>query len=166
MQTARENGATIAPAGSTTEPEPELTDEQWLLIADLFPAPEPSPLGGRPRASLRSCCEGIIWVLRTGARWKDLPRCFPSPSTCWRRFDEWTSSGLWEHAWSRLLRRLDARGKIDTKETSADGTFASAKKGANASARPNAAKARRSWSSPMRAACRLPRTSLAPVLTK
>jgi transposase len=44
---------------------PQLSDEQWALIVDLFPAPPPSPKGGRPRAQARECLEGILWVLRT-----------------------------------------------------------------------------------------------------
>jgi len=54
-------------------PQSQLTDEQWLLISDLFPGPTPDPRGGRPRASVRQCLEGILWVLRTVARLKDLP---------------------------------------------------------------------------------------------
>lgn len=116
--------------GSTKELDKQLTDEQWLLIANLFPDPPPSPKGGRPRAPTRDCVEGILWVLRSGARWKDLPQGFPSPPTCWRRFREWTEAGIWKQAWARLLRKLDRGGRIDWSESMADGTFASAKKGA------------------------------------
>ena len=70
---------------------PVLTDEQWALIADLFAPPRRNPSDpGRPRADVRHCFEGILWVLRSGARWKDLPRSFPSYVTCWRRFMEWS----------------------------------------------------------------------------
>ena len=118
------------PAGSRMEPEPQLTDEQWSLIADLFPDELPSEKGGRPRRNSRECVEGILWVLRTGARWRDLPAHFPSPPTCWRRFRAWTDAGLWKMAWARLLRKLDRRSRIDWEEAMADGTFSSAKKGA------------------------------------
>lgn len=57
--------------GSRTEPPSELTDRQWFLIADLFANPDPSPAGGRPRVEPRRCFEAIVWVLRSGARWKD-----------------------------------------------------------------------------------------------
>jgi transposase len=124
--------ATCASAGPKTEPEFELTDEQWSLIENLFRAPPPSTQGGRPRAASRACFEGILWILRTGARWKDLPKRFPSSSTCWRRHRDWTESGLWEKAWSRLLRALERCGKFDAEQSLADGTFASAKKGAAA----------------------------------
>ena len=82
-------------AGSRMEPEsyslaPQLTDEQWSLVADLLADPPPDPRGGRPRADARHCLEGILWVLRSGARWKDLPESFPSYVTCWRRFAAWS----------------------------------------------------------------------------
>jgi len=123
--------------GSRMEPDafvvqPQLSDEQWSLIADLFSNPEPDPRGGRPRADVRRCFEGIVWILRSGARWKDLPRSFPSYVTCWRRFVEWSGEGVWDRAWRRLVNRLDRQGEIDWEQGFADGTFASAKKGATA----------------------------------
>ena len=111
-------------------PQPQLTDEQWLLISEVFPVPVPDPRGGRPRTDARRCLEGILWVLRSGARWKDLPRSFPSYVTCWRRFVEWSSAGVWDQAWRRLVEQLDRRGAVDWEQGFADGTFASAKKGA------------------------------------
>ena len=95
----RERDSRKEPA--TNLPQPQLSDEQWLLISDLFSVPPPDPRGGRPRADVRRCLEGILWVLRSGARWKDLPRSFPSYVTCWRRFVEWSSMGLWDQAWRR-----------------------------------------------------------------
>jgi len=138
-------------AGSKMEPEvrsasPQLTDEQWSLISNLFPAPNPAPHSGRPRIDARQCLEGILWILRSGARWKDLPRSFPSYVTCWRRFAEWSLSGVWDQAWQRLVSQLDEQGQINWNEGFADGTFAAAKKGAIAWVRPSAAKAVSSWS--------------------
>jgi transposase len=124
---------------------PQLSDEKWLLICDLFPVPKPDPRGGRPRVDSRRCLEGVLWVLRSGARWKDLPRCFPSYATCWRRFAQWSLGEVWDRAWSRLISQLDQQGDIDWVEGFADGTFASAKKGAIALVRPSAAKAPSSW---------------------
>jgi transposase len=145
---------------------PQLDEEQWALIADLFLAPPPDPRGGRPRADARRCLEGILWVLRSGSRWKDLPPCFPSYVTCWRRFVDWSAEGLWEKAWRRLVKRLDREGAVDWEEGFADGTFASAKKGAIALVLPSAAKDPSSWSWSMEPACRWPSMSTAPVPQK
>ena len=132
--------------GSRTEPKPQLTEEQWILIADLFPTPEITRLGGRPRVESRRCLEGVLWVLRSGARWKDLPTRFPSSATCWRRLKEWTESGTFEQAWARLLGKLDGLRHLHWDEALADGTFSPAKKGAPRSARPSAAREPRSCS--------------------
>jgi transposase len=113
---------------------PQLSDEQWALVSDLFQSPKPSPKGGRPRVDARACLEGVLWVLRSGARWKDLPPWFPSYPTCCRRFVEWTTDGTLDKVHRRLVRLLDKAGKIDWEEGFADGTFAPAKKGGIASA--------------------------------
>ena len=129
--------------------KPQITEQQWLRIEPLLPKYEPSPHGGRTPKSNRSCLEGILWILRTGARWKDMPKGLPSGSTCWRRLRDWKQQGVWERVWQILLKELDAQGKLDWEEAIGDGTFSPAKKGANALARPSAARGRRSWSSAM-----------------
>jgi hypothetical protein len=58
----------------------ELTDSQWEKIRPHPPEFKRSRRGGRPPADNRACFEGILWVLRSGARWKDLPEDFPSPA--------------------------------------------------------------------------------------
>ena len=125
----------------------ELTDEQWERIKQHLPPGPRSRKGGRPRADDRACLEGILWVLRSGARWKDLPkdRGFPSPATCWRRLARWERGGVWLRLWSAFLDELGEAGKLDWSECFADATFAPAKKGASASARPSAARAASSW---------------------
>lgn len=116
--------------GSRTAPKPYVSDSQWVLIRDLLRDPPKSERGGRPRVPARMCLEGVLWVLRTGTRWKDLPERYPSPATCWRRFNEWTKAGVWEKAMRRLVKKLDANGEIDWEEAMGDGTFSPAKKGA------------------------------------
>src|SRR5215475_3916526 len=123
----------------------ELTDTQWTKIAPLLPEPQASPRGSPTPKPNRPCLEGILWILRTGARWQDLPERFPSPSTCWRRLRGWEEQGVWVKAWRTFLAQLDARGQLDWGETFADGSFAPAKKGGPKSARPNAARARSGW---------------------
>jgi transposase len=84
-------------------PQPQLTDEHRLLISDVVPIPALDPRGGRPSTHARRC-------LRSGARWKELQRSFPLCLTCWRRFVEWSSAGVWDQAWRRLVEHLDFRG--------------------------------------------------------
>ena len=124
---------------------PLLTDQQWALIEPLLPQPVPSPKGGRKRIDNRRVVEGILWILRSGARWQDLPDRYPSPSTCWRRLQSWEEQGVWLSIWRTFLGELDEQGRLDWEETFADGSFAPAKKGARASEKPNAGKARSGW---------------------
>ena len=143
-------------AGSRIEPDlslesSQLSDEQWSLISDLFSDPPPGPRGGRLRADARRCVEGILWVLCSGACWKDLSRSYPSYATCWRRFVAWSISGIWDQVWLRFVNRLDEQGKVDWEEGFADATFASAKKGVISLVPPSEAKAASScsWSMAM-----------------
>ena len=106
--------------------EGDLRDSQWELIAPLLPSPEGR---GRPRADDRRTLNGILWVLLSGARWKDLPRQYGSSSTCHRRLQEWQDRGVWERVWLTLLSQLDQQGKLDWSQSFLDGSFVSAKKG-------------------------------------
>lgn len=130
--------------GSRTAPKPFISDSQWNLIKDLFENPEPSPKGGRPPIDARQCLEGILWILKTGARWQDLPDRYPSYPTCWRRHKAWTEAGLMVAAWERLLKRMDRRKLLDWSQAMGDGTFSPAKKGVLRWVRPKRAKAQNS----------------------
>jgi len=119
----------------------QLTDEQWERIAPYFPDHPPSPKGGRPRADDRDCLEGILWVVRTGARWHDMPVDLPSGSTCWRRLQEWAGDGVLHQIHATLIEELDELGQLDLDELFADATFIRAKKGAPTLARRRLARA-------------------------
>jgi transposase/quinol monooxygenase YgiN len=81
-----------------------LSDAQWDALYPLLPAPAHT---GRPRAHDRRTLEGILYVLRNGCRWHDMPRRYGDPVTCWRRFVRWQATGDWERIWSALLRTMD-----------------------------------------------------------
>lgn len=117
-----------------------LTDEQWQRVAPHLPAHPASPKGGRPRADDRECLEGILWLLRTGARWQDIPVDLPSGSTCWRRLQEWATEEVLEQVQAVLIDELDELGKLDFEELLADATFIRAKKGARTSEKPRLAR--------------------------
>lgn len=104
----------------------QLTDEQWEQIRLLLPAPKRE---GRPRADDRRTLEGILYVLRTGLRWQDLPPEFGSAVTCWRRYSQWQADGTWEQVWRTLFDSLDARGKMVWARAFLDGAIIPAKVG-------------------------------------
>jgi transposase len=113
-----------------------LTDQPWQRLAPHFPHHPPAPKGGRPRVADRDCLEGLLWLLRTGARWQDIPVDLPSGSTCWRRLHEWAGEGILEDIQAILLEELAQQGKVDFDELLADATFIRAKKGGTTSGRP------------------------------
>jgi transposase len=119
----------------------DLTDEQWALIEPLIPHQQPGP--GRKRNDGRRTLNGILFVLKTGCPWEDVPRAYGSPATCWRRFHAWSRDGTWEQMWRMLLSQLDAAGKLEWAEAFLDGSFVPAKKGALALGRPRSARARK-----------------------
>jgi transposase len=124
----------------------DLTDEQWYVVKLFIPLPVKRPDGrGRPRVHGRAVLNGILWIMRTGAAWQDLPDRYPSPATCHRRFQAWCRTGIFEKILDALAQDLEARGKLDLSECFIDATFVPAKKGASAWARPSGAKAVKSW---------------------
>jgi transposase len=116
----------------------ELTDEQWSNLAPLLPPRRPR---GRPRADDRKTLNGILFVLRTGCRWEDVPREYGSPTTCWRRLKAWEEDGTWEKVWRGLLTLLDERENLDWDRAFLDGSFIPAKKGDAGSVRQSGARA-------------------------
>ena len=123
----------------------ELTDEQWALIARLFEKTDEIQTRGRPSRSAREVLNGVLWILRSGARWGDLPERFPAYQTCHRRFQGWVKDGRLQKVLETLAQDLLERGKLDLSETFIDGTFVSAKKGASKWERPSGARVRNSW---------------------
>jgi transposase len=131
---------TLAFMGTT-----ELTDEQWQRLQPLLPPHRERR--GRPRADDRKTLNGILYVLRTGCRWQDVPRKYGSPTTCWRRLRAWEQDGTWENIWRSMLALLDKHERLEWSRAFLDGSFVPAKKGEQRLAKPSAAKApRRCWS--------------------
>ncbi len=105
----------------------ELTDEQWSLIEPLFDKPSVVTTRGRPRRSEREVLNGVLWILRSGARWCDLPERFPPYQTCHRRLQEWVGNGRLRRVLETLAEDLRLRGKLDISDCFIDGTFIVAK---------------------------------------
>jgi transposase len=123
-----------------------LTDSQWAVLDLLIPEPSRRKDGrGRPWRARRAVLDGILWVLRTGAPWADLPDRYPPYQTCHRRFQQWVQSGILKGFFEALAADLLALGLLHVGEAFIDGSFAPAKKGAPKSERPSAEKEPRSW---------------------
>jgi transposase len=120
----------------------ELTDKQWIKIEPVILQSmcKKDSRGRKPRDP-REVLNGILWVLRTGAPWKDLPERYPPPQTCHRRFQQWVKAGVFRCIVEELAADLQERGGLDLREAFIDGSFVPAKKGALPLAGQNAAKA-------------------------
>jgi len=126
----------------------DLTDAQWRRIEPLLPKPRRRSDGrGRPWRDPRDVLNGILWVMRTGAQWDEMPGRYPPRSTCHRRFQLWARSGTMYRILRHLAHELAAAGGYDFSEAFIDATFAGAKKGASRSDSPAKGKAPRSWQS-------------------
>ena len=89
----------------------ELTDNEWSAIKPMLP----NKPRGVPRVNDRRVLDGIFWVLRSGAPWRDLPNNFGPYTTCYNRFVRWRRAGVWAKLMSALAGAHDAAVQmIDT----------------------------------------------------
>src|SRR5258708_13918015 len=92
----------------------DLTDEQWQVLDPLIgEMPRRADGRGRPWRSSREVLNGILWILRTGAQWADLPERYPPYQTCHRRFQRWVRDGTLERVLEALARELRAPANPD-----------------------------------------------------
>jgi len=109
-----------------------LTDEEYSLVEPLLPAEDHRGGRGRPFLPHRSVLEGILWIHRTGAPWRDLPPAYGKWSTVYERFRRWRAEGLFP----QILTALQSAGRkderIDFEFSAPDGSGARAHRGATA----------------------------------
>jgi transposase len=106
----------------------------WEAIAPWLPPERTDVRGGPPRISNRAALAGIIYVLRHGLRWRDLPQelGYGSGVACWRRLRQWQAAGVWVAVHRTLLNWLGGLGAIDWSRASVDSTSVRAKRGGEA----------------------------------
>ncbi len=89
----------------------DLTDEQWAVVQPLIGKPPRREDGrGRPWRDSREVLNGVLWILRTGAPWKDLPDRYPPYQTCHRRLQAWVRNGTIRRVLEALAKDLKDRG--------------------------------------------------------
>lgn len=98
----------------------ELTDEQFARLAPLLPPQRPAT--GRPNHDHRTVLNGILWRLKTGAPWRDLPARYGNWQTVYSRFRRWQRAGVWARVLAALQAEGDANGALDWALHFVDGT--------------------------------------------
>lgn len=97
-----------------------VSDEEWAVIEDLFPKPKRT---GRPPMPARQAFEGICWILRAGAPWRDLPEELGPWETVYAHFNRWSSDGTLANVFRRLKEHFSADDRFDHSVWSIDGTI-------------------------------------------
>lgn len=97
-----------------------ITNEQWKRLRPLLPPQKPKT--GRPAKNHRVVVNGILWLMRTGAPWRDLPTEYGPWQTVASRFYRWRRAGVWEHILQTLQQQTDANGQIDWEKHYLDST--------------------------------------------
>lgn len=99
----------------------ELTNRQWERLQPLLPPQKPKT--GRPGTDHRRLLNGILWLLRTGAPWRDLPERYGPWATVASRFYRWRKAGIWARLFTAVQQQADARGDLDWDIHYVDGTI-------------------------------------------
>lgn len=89
----------------------DLTNEQWQRLQVLLPPA--SSQRGRPAQDHRRLLNGILWVLRTGAPWREVPERYGKWTTIYSRFQRWRKAGVWNSMFSALQSALEHEHQVD-----------------------------------------------------
>lgn len=90
----------------------ELSTLMWQRLSPLLPHPTHHGGPGHPWLPHRRLINGILWVLHTGAPWRDVPERYGPWQTVYDRFNRWRTDGTWATILTRLLGRLDKQGRL------------------------------------------------------
>jgi transposase len=90
----------------------DLTDSEWSVIEPLLPTQR---RGVKPKKN-RKVIDGIFWVLRTGAPWRDLPERYGPYTTVYNRFNRWRKAGIWDRLMDAVVKSHD--GKVQMIDSS------------------------------------------------
>src|SRR5215210_7508797 len=99
----------------------DLSNEQWAKIEPLLP-PQQSGKKGRPYLPHRQIINGILWPIRTGIPWRDIPERYGPYQTCYDRFVRFRKKGLWQNILELLQKDQDEQGQLDWDKAWVDGS--------------------------------------------
>ncbi|MGN0742664.1 MAG: IS5 family transposase [Candidatus Fimadaptatus sp.] len=84
----------------------EVTNAEWERIKDHLP-PERSGMKGRPRIDNRKMLNGMLWIIRTGCQWREMPERYGKWQSVYSRFRKWQKDGTIEHLYRELSKDAD-----------------------------------------------------------
>lgn len=106
----------------------DLTPQQWVALQPLLPR---NPKRGQAYTSHRKVLNGILWRIKTGAPWRDVPRRYGPWQTCYDRFVRWSRDGTWLRLLQTLQATADQQGEIDWDKAAVDSTHIRAQRSAS-----------------------------------
>ena len=98
----------------------DLTNEQWERLKPLLPPQKPHT--GKPNNDHRTVINGVLWILRTGAPWRDMPERYGKWESIATRFYRWQKTGVWNQILENLQEKADKQGRLDWEIHYVDGT--------------------------------------------
>lgn len=107
----------------------EVDDELWSIIHNILEEFDPPARTGRPRTGQREALNGIIYQMRSGVQWNQLPSRFGDDSSVHRTMQRWIANDVFERIWAVLIENCQELGGVDWEWQSADGTMGKARFG-------------------------------------
>jgi putative transposase len=107
----------------------EVSDELWQIIEPILNELDPPNWTGRERIDQRAALNGIIYQMRSGCQWNQLPEKFGDDSSVHRTFQRWVKKGVLERIWATLVENCEELGGVDWEWQSADGAMGKARFG-------------------------------------
>jgi putative transposase len=105
----------------------EVNDELWEIIQSILDDLDPPAPTGRPRTGQRDALNGIIYVMRSGCQWNQLPQQFGDDSSVHRTMQRWIAKGVLRRLWAVLVENCQELGGVDWRWQSADGAMGKAR---------------------------------------
>lgn len=107
----------------------EVNDELWAIIQSILDKLDPPAKTGRPRTGERAALNGIIYQMRSGVQWNQLPKSFGDDSSVHRTMQRWIDKGVFQRIWALLIENCAELGGVNWEWQSADGAMGKARFG-------------------------------------
>lgn len=101
----------------------EVNDELWSIIQNVLDELDPPAATGRPRTGQREALNGIIYQMRSGVQWNQLPEVFGDDASVHRTMQRWIARGVFERVWALLIENCEELGGVNWEWQSADGAM-------------------------------------------